>query len=49
MFDKFILILIVSMMLLGAAIIAVPIPVLWGTGCLIFLALSMTLRSQQQR
>ena len=48
MFDKIILILIVSMILLGAAITAVPIPVLWGMGCLIFLALSLSQRSQQQ-
>ena len=48
MFDKIILILIMSMILLGAAMIAVPIPVLWGIGCLIFLALSVALRSQQQ-
>ena len=48
MFDKIILILIASMILLGAAMTAVPIPVLWGIGCLIFLGLSVALRSQQQ-
>ena len=49
MFDKTILILIISMMLLGVAMTAVPIPVLWGMGCLGFFALSVVLRSQQQR
>ena len=48
MFDKIILILIMSMILLGAAMIAMPIPVLWAMGCLIFLALSATLRRQPQ-
>ena len=48
MFDKIILILIVSMILLGAAMIAVPVPVLWGMSCLIFLTLSVTLRHQPQ-
>ena len=46
MFDKIILILIVSVMLLGVAMTAVPIPVLWGMGCLGFFALSVALRSQ---
>ena len=48
MFDKIILTLIMSMILLGAAMIAMPIPVLWGMGCLIFLALFVAQRSQQQ-
>ena len=48
MFEKTILILIMSMILLGAAMTALPIPVLWGMGCLIFLALSVALRSPQQ-
>ena len=48
MFDKAILILIVSMLLLGAAMTAVPIPVLWGIGCLVFLTLSVAMRNQQQ-
>lgn len=48
MFDKIILILIMTMMLLGIGMIAVPAPVLWGMGCLIFLALSVTFRRQQQ-
>jgi hypothetical protein len=48
MFDKIILILIISMILLGAAITAVPIPVLWGLACLIFLALSVAMRRAQQ-
>lgn len=46
LFEKNILILIASMILLGAAMIVVPIPVLWGMGCLIFLALSVALRRQ---
>jgi hypothetical protein len=49
MFDKIILTLIISVILLGAAMTAVPIPVLWGMGCLIFFALSLSQRSQQQR
>ena len=48
MFDKLILILIGSIIMLGAAMIAVPVPLLWGLGCLIFLALSVYLRPQQQ-
>lgn len=48
MFDKIILILMMSMILLGMAMIAIPGPVLWGMACLIFLALSVTLRSQKQ-
>jgi hypothetical protein len=48
MFDKIILSLIVSVMLLGVAMTAVPIPVLWGMGCLGFFALSVALRSQHQ-
>jgi hypothetical protein len=48
MFDKIILSLIMSMILLGAAMIAVPIPVLWGMACLIFFALAAILRPQQQ-
>jgi hypothetical protein len=47
MFDKIILILIMSMILLGGAIIAVPIPILWGMGYLSFLALSVAMRSQR--
>jgi hypothetical protein len=49
MFDKIILTLIISVILLGAAMTAVPIPVLWGVGCLIFYALSVALRDQPQR
>jgi hypothetical protein len=48
MFEKTILILIMSMILLGAAMVALPIPVLWVMGCLSFLALSVALRTQQQ-
>ena len=48
MFDKIILTLIISVILLGVAMTAVPIPVLWGMGCLGFFALSVALRSQQQ-
>jgi hypothetical protein len=49
MFNKIILTLIVSMLLLGAAMIFTPIPVLWAMGCLAFLALSVSLRSVQPR
>lgn len=45
MFDKIILILIVSMVLLGVAMINIPVPVLWAMGCLTFIGLSMTFRS----
>jgi hypothetical protein len=48
MFDKIILTFITIMILLGAAMIAVPIPVLWGMGCLSFLALSVAFRRQRQ-
>ena len=48
MFDKIILVLIISVILLGVAMTAIPIPVLWGIGCLIFLALSVALRNQPQ-
>ncbi len=48
MFDKIILTLIISVILLGAAMTAVPIPVLWGIGCAIFFALSFALRDQPQ-
>jgi hypothetical protein len=48
MFDKIILTLIISMLLLGVAMTAVPIPVLWGMSCLGFFGLSVALRSQQK-
>lgn len=48
MFDKVILTLIISMILLGAAMIAIPIPVLWGMGCLFFTALFVAFRRQPQ-
>jgi hypothetical protein len=48
MFDKIILFLLTSMILLGAAMIAVPIPVLWGIGCLTFIALFFALHRQPQ-
>jgi hypothetical protein len=48
MFNKIVLILIMGLILLGAAITSTPIPVLWGMGILIFLALSVALRSEQQ-
>ena len=48
MFEKNILILIMIMLLLGAAMISIPISVLWGIGCLVFLALSVFLRSEQR-
>jgi hypothetical protein len=47
MFNKIILILIISMILLGTAMIFTPLPVLWAMGCLILLALSVVLRSEQ--
>jgi hypothetical protein len=49
MFDKIILIHILIMILLGAAMIAFPIPLVWGMLCLIFIGLSVAQRSQQQR
>ena len=48
MFNKIVLVLFMVMILLGAAITATSIPVLWGMACLIFLALSMVLRSENQ-
>ena len=48
MFEKNVLILAVSMILLGAATIAVPFPVVWAMGCLTFLALFLATRAQQQ-
>ena len=48
MFEKNILILITSIILLSAAMTAVPVPVLWAMGCLSFLALSVAMRPQQQ-
>ena len=48
MFEKNILTLILSMILLGTAITAFPIPVVWGMGCLIFLAFAVSLRIQHQ-
>jgi hypothetical protein len=48
MFDKIILTLLISVILLGAAMTAIPIPILWGIGCLTFFALSVALRDQPQ-
>lgn len=48
MFEKIIVSLLMGMILLGLAMIAVPIPVLWGIGCLIFAALFVALRRQPQ-
>ena len=48
MFNKIVLILIMSMLLLGAAMTATSIPVLWGIACLIFLALAVTMRGEHQ-
>jgi hypothetical protein len=47
MFERIILVLMLSVILLGAAVLAIPIPVLWGTACLFFLALSVAHRRQQ--
>lgn len=48
MFDRIIFTFITIMILLGAAVIAVPIPILWGMGCLSFMALFMAIRRQGQ-
>ena len=48
MFNKIVLILIMSMLLLGAAMTSTSIPVLWGMGFLTFLALSLVMRSQNE-
>jgi hypothetical protein len=48
MFNKIVLILIIAMLLLGAAMTSTSIPVLWGMGFLILLALSMIMRSENQ-
>jgi hypothetical protein len=49
MFNKVILILMLSIILLGAAMIAIPIPVLWGMLCSIFIGLSAAEHGQQPR
>lgn len=49
MFDKIVLILMLSMILLGAAMIALPIPLVWGMLCLTFIGLFVVQRSQQSR
>jgi hypothetical protein len=48
MFEKNVLTLVISMILLGAAMTAVPVPVLWAIGCLSFLALFVATRPQHQ-
>ena len=48
MFDNIILVFITIMILLGAAMIAVPIPILWGIGCLSFMGLFVAIRRQGQ-
>jgi hypothetical protein len=49
MFDKIILTLLVTMILLGLAMIAVPTPILWGVGCLYFIGLFIAWQRQPQR
>jgi hypothetical protein len=49
MFDKIILIHMLIMILLGAAMIAFPIALVWGILCLIFIGLWVTHRSQLSR
>ena len=49
MFDKIISTLMLSMILLGATMIVLPIPILWGILCLIFIGLFVVQRSQQLR
>ena len=45
MFDKIILSLIASIVLLGVAMINIPVPVLWTMGLVTFLGLSMSFRN----
>ena len=47
MFDKIISTLMLSMILLGAAMIVLPIPLVWGMLCLIFIGLFVAQHSQQ--
>jgi uncharacterized membrane protein len=49
MFDRIIFTLMLSMILLGMGMIALPIPLLWGMLCLIFMGISVAQRSQQPR
>jgi len=48
MFNKIVLVLIMSLILLGAAMVSTPIPVLGGMAFLILLALSVSMRSVHQ-
>jgi hypothetical protein len=48
MFRKMILVAFMCMTLLGAATTTTPFPVLVGMGCLILLALSVAMRSEEQ-
>lgn len=49
MFDRIIFTLILSMILLGMGMIALPVPLLWGMLCLIFIGLFVAHRIQQPR
>ena len=48
MYNNIVLIQITVMLLLGVALLSIPIPILWAMGCLIFAALSIAFRSPQQ-
>jgi hypothetical protein len=48
MYNQIVLILILAMLLLGMAMTFIPVPVLWGMACLIFLALSLDERRAHQ-
>ena len=49
MFDKITSILMLNMILLGVGMIALPVPLLWGTLCLIFIGLFVAQRIQRLR
>ena len=47
MFEKITFTLMLSMILLGVGMMTLPIPLLWGMLCLIFIALFVAQRNQQ--
>lgn len=48
MYNNIVLIQITVMLLLGVAVLSIPIPVLWAMACLLFATLSVALRSPQE-
>lgn len=48
MYNNIVLIQITLMLLFGVAIASIPIPLLWGMGCLTFAALAAAFRRPQR-